>query len=89
MGGADRVDVEAFHLQQLGTDLVKRDGVSVNGMRVVTVDTLDLDGNTVDKKLLLFGNFNVAEADPLRNDLVCRFDQKGVKIRLFRVPKRN
>ncbi len=91
MGGAHGVDVGAFHLQEVGEDVVALDVVSGGMIVVVAIDTLDEDGLAVVEELAVF-DFVASEAGlaGVEGDgdacLIEDFEFVGVEVGCFCAP---
>ena len=91
VAGADRVDVEALHGDDVQLQRFIRDRFPEIGVVFVTVDAGDPHRLTVDKKLTV-SDLVAAEPRPDRRRvedasfLVLQFDRQRVKVRRFRAP---
>ena len=83
--GAYRVDVVGLHQLKVEAHIVGRDGAAALGVRVVAVDSAQLDRHGVDLENAAFG-IDGAEADALVNLLAGGAYLKRIKLRRFRCP---
>ena len=78
MRSTDAVDIEFFHLCEVCHHIVHGDGITCRCTGIMTVDTFEFDGSTVDEKFTLVADGNASETDFFADIFTVCFDYKGI-----------